>query len=209
MNVFRLIDQTKRVGRSLVLKRAVHIAFLTFTISLLISSLFQFVFALWISLILLILVVLIGIAFDIVGTAVTAAVEAPFHAMGANKIKGSKQSIFLIRHADQVANFCNDVVGDICGTIGGAIIAGISVQIISKYAFLPEKLTGAAAIGFVAALTVGGKALGKAYAIERANQIVFSVGKLLYFFKILNLDIKKRKRRHYKKGSIRRKGRKN
>ncbi|MGV3487711.1 MAG: hypothetical protein ACO1OC_03895, partial [Tuberibacillus sp.] len=34
----------------------------------------------------------------------------------------------------------------------------------------------------VAAITVGGKALGKTFAINNATQIIFQVGRLLHFF---------------------------
>jgi hypothetical protein len=166
--------------------RAVKIALLTFTISLLISYTFQFSLVLWVSGLILLVILLTGIIFDIIGTAATAASEVPFHAMGADKIKGSKQALYLIRHADKVASFCNDVVGDISGTVNGAMVASISftlVKMVEMHFILPDKLIGAVAIAFIAALTVGGKSLGKSYAINNANQIIFSVGKLLYFFK--------------------------
>ena len=159
--------------------RIAKIALFTFTFSLVISFLFQFSLALWFSLVVLFFVVVIGIGFDLIGTAVTAASEPPFHAMGADRIAGSRQAIYLIRHADRVANICNDVVGDIAGTIGGAIIASIGVKLSALLVFLPEKLVGAMAIALIAALTVGGKGLGKSYAIRNANRIVFTVGKLL------------------------------
>ncbi len=163
--------------------RAFKIGLLTFVISLFISYTFQFSLNFWVSAIILLIVLFTGILFDVVGTSVTAASEVPFHAMAADKVKGSKQAIYLIRHADKVANICNDVVGDICGTVSGALVVSISVVLIRNIAFLPEGLIGAASIAFIAALTVGGKALGKSFAISQADRIVFSVGKILYLFK--------------------------
>lgn len=185
-------------------KQATKVAALTFVISLVISLIFQSSFAPWISVLLLILVVALGILFDIVGTAVTAANETPFHAMGADKVHGSKQAVLLIRQADKVANFCNDVIGDISGTIAGAIIAGIVLEFTHRRSFLPRDLLNSMAIALVAALTVGGKSFGKSYAIEKANQIVLGVGRLVAFLKFIRLESKKGKR---KVRSNKRKGR--
>ena len=177
------------------LGRAGKVALLTFVISLVISLLSQNQLTLWISFVTLFLVIITGIIFDIIGTAVTAATEAPFHAMGADRVKGSKQAIYLIRHAAKVANFCNDVVGDIAGTISGAVIAGIALHFITKDQILPSDLIKAGAIAFTAALTVGGKALGKSYAIEKANQIIFTVGKILVVLKLVDFELKRVKHR--------------
>ena len=62
----------------------------------------------------LILVVVIGIIFDIIGVAVTVADEDEFHAKASKKVDGAKTSVKLIRNSAKVANFCGDVVGDIC-----------------------------------------------------------------------------------------------
>lgn len=178
--------------------RAVKVALLTFTISLFISYSFQFSLVFWVSILILLVILLTGIIFDIIGTAATAASEVPFHAMGADKVNGSKQAIYLIRHADKVASFCNDVVGDISGTINGAIVASISynlAKMVKTYLSLPDNLIGAVAIALIAALTVGGKALGKSYAINNANQIIFYVGKLLFYLKFDGFRTSKNKRK--------------
>ncbi len=65
----------------------------------------------------LILVILIGIVFDLIGVATTVAKEEEFHSMAAKKIHGSKKAIKLIRNSPKVSNFCADVVGDICRSI--------------------------------------------------------------------------------------------
>ena len=81
----------------------------------------------------LIIIIFIGILFDIIGVAVTAADEPPFHAMSANKQKGSKEAVILIRNADIVSNFCNDVIGDIAGTLSGAAGATLVYRILRFY----------------------------------------------------------------------------
>lgn len=158
-----------------------------------VTLLFQFSIALWMMVVILMVVLIAGIIFDIVGTAATAADEAPFHAMGADKVPGSRQAVFLVRHADQVANFCNDVVGDVAGTIGGALIASIVLEFVRRNTFFSKDILSVLAISFVAAFTVGGKSLGKYYAINQANRIVFMAGKILSFFKIGEKKSKKKK----------------
>ena len=69
------------------------------------------------AILILILVIFIGIIFDIIGVAVTVANEEEFHAKATKKVKGSKDSIKLIKKAPKVANICADVIGDICRSI--------------------------------------------------------------------------------------------
>lgn len=69
------------------------------------------------AILILIFVIAIGIIFDIIGVAVTVANEHEFHAKASKKIKGSKDSIKLIKNAPKVANICADVIGDICRSI--------------------------------------------------------------------------------------------
>ena len=138
---------------------------------------------------------IVNILFDIIGTSVTAAKEAPFHAMAADKVAGSKQAIYLIRRADRVANFCNDVIGDIAGTIGGVLIAGICLALVKNHSFLKEQFLNPFAIALVAAVTVGGKSLAKSYAMSHANEVVFFVGKLLAFLKVADFNPKRSKKK--------------
>ncbi len=69
----------------------------------------------------LILVILVGILFDLIGVATTIAKEEEFNSMAAKRIRGSKQAIKLIRNSPKVSNFCADVVGDICGVLSRII----------------------------------------------------------------------------------------
>lgn len=127
------------------------------------------------------LIVLIGIFFDIIGIAVTAADETPFHAMASRKLFGARRAIKLIRNANKVSSICNDVVGDICGVISGTASALIVVRISQNLNLLETTLAGLSVSGMVAALTVGGKAFGKTYAIGNSNFIVYKVGVVLQF----------------------------
>ncbi|HZG55381.1 CNNM domain-containing protein [Paenibacillus sp.] len=128
-------------------------------------------------------IVCIGILFDMMGIASASANERPFHAMAAEKVPGAKQSIFIVRNADRFSNFCNDVVGDICGIISGTASALVVVKMIGSAPEGEGWLTAAATVVFsavVSALTVGGKAVGKSFAIHYSIPIVLWIGRLFY-----------------------------
>jgi len=129
----------------------------------------------------LLLVILIHILFDIVGIAATAASEAPHHARAANKVHGARQSVFLVRNADLVANFANDIVGDVTGTLSGAMAASIVLDIMRYYPGLAETeiWLNTLMLALVASITVTGKAVGKSLAIREANEIIGLVGGIL------------------------------
>ena len=135
-----------------------------------------------ISIIVVLIIVIVGIVFDMIGIAVAAAEETPFHAMASKKCYGAKQSIILIRNADRVANFSNDVVGDICGVISGTASALIVTQVASMNTVTDSVLFGLLMSGAVASLTVGGKALGKSFALKNSNYIIYKVSVILEFF---------------------------
>ena len=80
----------------------------------------------------LLVIVLLGIAFDILGVAVTAADEKPFHSMAARKVPGAREAINLLRNAERVSSICNDVVGDICGVVSGSASATIAALILAN-----------------------------------------------------------------------------
>ena len=80
----------------------------------------------FLSVIILIAVVLIGIIFDIIGIAVTIAPEEDFHAKATKKAEGAKTSLNLIKNATKVANFCADVIGDICRSCEGCNKCNVS-----------------------------------------------------------------------------------
>lgn len=130
-------------------------------------------------LLVLLAIIFVGIAFDILGTAVTAAQEGPFHAMAAKKVYGAREAIRLVRNADRVANFSNDLVGDICGTVSGAVGASIVFQLVTSHPHINEVYMSTVAIGMISALTVGGKAYAKTYAMKDAEEIVLLAGKVL------------------------------
>lgn len=135
-----------------------------------------------VSLIILLTVIMVGIAFDIIGVAATSAADTLFHAMASDKVPGAKESIFLVKNAEKVSNFCNDVVGDICGIVSGSISSFVLVAINSGGVDGKSLYASFLMTAGVSSLTVGGKALGKYFAIAYNNQIVFLAGRILHFF---------------------------
>lgn len=131
--------------------------------------------------VILLSIVLIGILFDIIGVAVTSADETPFHAMAARKVPGARESIRLLRQAEKVSSICNDVVGDICGVVSGSASATIAVQLLQNFAFSWPRVVSLVMSALVAGLTVGGKAIGKTFAVNSSTHIVHFVGKVLYY----------------------------
>ena len=127
--------------------------------------------------------IFIGIIFDIIGVSVTATSEVPFHSLASHRVRGAKEAIVLIRNADKVGNFCNDVIGDIAGIVSGSATTAIVVMLNSFSTGNHEFILSIVLAGLVAALTVGGKAIGKGIAISNCNSIIFMVGKIISFIK--------------------------
>ena len=128
-------------------------------------------------------IVMLGIIFDIIGVAVTSADEKPFHSMAARKVPGALESIQLLRNAEKVGSICNDVVGDICGVISGSASATIAAQILSNFEFTWPRIVSLIMSSLVAGFTVGGKAIGKSFAIGSCTTIVHGVGRVIWWFK--------------------------
>ncbi len=129
--------------------------------------------------VILLLFIAIGIVFDIIGMAATSATEKEFHSMAAKKVSGAKEAVWLSRNASKVSSICNDVVGDISGIISGATGAIIIARLTTGMAFFPSLIISLTITGIIAALTIGGKAIGKGFGIGYSVKIVFAVGCLL------------------------------
>ena len=129
----------------------------------------------------LLAIILVGIIFDIIGMAVATADEKPFHSMAARKVPGAQASIRLLRNAERVSSICNDVVGDICGVVSGSASATIAAQILRSMDFGWPQIISLLMSALCAGLTVGGKAIGKTFAVNSATEIVHTVGKLIYW----------------------------
>ena len=129
----------------------------------------------------LVIFILIGIIFDVVGVAVTAADIKPFNSMNSRKIKGADIAVLFKKNADKVSNFCCDVVWDICGVISGAAGTAIAAILITKYHMHPL-FTGLFITAIISSLTIGGKAIGKSLAINKGDIILYGFAKMIYPF---------------------------
>ena len=134
------------------------------------------------SFVILLIIVLVGIVFDIIGVAVTSADEAPFHSMAARKVPGSQEAIRLLRNAERVSSICNDVIGDICGVVSGSASAAIAAQLLARFEWTVPTLMGLLMSALVSGLTVGGKAIGKTFAVNSSTSIVHFAGKCICIF---------------------------
>ena len=143
----------------------------------------------------LLAIILIGIIFDVIGMAVASADEKPFHSMAARKVPGAMQAIRLLRNAERVSSICNDVVGDICGVVSGSASATIAAQILQSNDFSWPQLVGLLMSALCAGLTVGGKAIGKTFAVNSATTIVHMVGKFIYWLSHIPALFRKKKNR--------------
>lgn len=130
--------------------------------------------------VILLVIVLIGIIFDVIGMAVASADEKPFHSMAARKVPGAQEAISLLRNAERVSSICNDVVGDICGVVAGSASATVAAQLLLMVDTAWPRSIMLAMSALVAGLTVGGKAIGKTFAVNSCTTIVHTVGKLIY-----------------------------
>lgn len=136
----------------------------------------------WIAVLILLLIIFCGIVFDVIGMAVTTADEAPFHSMAAKNIKNAGLAINLIKSKDKVSNFCNDVIGDICGIVSGSASAAVVAYILKALPSVGNFLLTLLITATVAALTVGGKAMGKSIAIKHSNSIVYFAARVISVF---------------------------
>jgi len=127
--------------------------------------------------------IIVGIVFDVIGIAVTAAVEAPFNSMATRRQRGASESLRLVKNANRVTCYCNDVIGDVTGIVSGTTAALIAARLMEG--FNTENIIFPIAISaIVTGLTVGGKAIGKTLAFNKSTEIVLSVGKLFNILRI-------------------------
>ena len=142
----------------------------------------------------LLVIILIGILFDIIGVSVTAAEEKPFHSMAAKKVPEAREALKMLRRAERVSSFCNDVVGDICGVVSGSAAAVIAAKAITGMSPGLGSVVQLLLSAVVAGLTVGGKAFGKSIAMNNSTAIIHAAAKVMYLVKSLPGRLIRRKR---------------
>lgn len=158
-----------------------------------VTSLFVESAGLLVALLSLIVLVMIGIIADVIGTAVTSADEQPFIAMASKRILGAKQALQLIRKAERVSSILNDVVGDIVGIISGSAGSVIAVYLVSLG--MRSAIASMLITAFTSAFMIGGKAYGKGLAIDNSGRIVLLVGRVMAVFEKKSKTKRKKKTR--------------
>ena len=170
--------------RNKTIRWVVTIFFVTIVVSGLISLLSDYIMSvsgIVVAFLILMAIILIGIIFDIIGVAVASADEKPFHSMASRKVPGAQDAIKLLRNAERVSSICNDVVGDICGVVSGSASATIAAQVLTHFDFGWPQVVSLVMSALVAGFTVGGKAIGKTFAMNSCTKIISFVGRLLYY----------------------------
>ena len=137
--------------------------------------------SLFIAILITFLFILLGIIFDIIGVAVTSGDEVAFHSMSSRKVKGGKIGVKLMKNTSKVSSVCCDVIGDVCGIVSGTS-GVVIVTLIIKLTDLNELLVSLLVTGLISSLTIGGKALGKGFAVNKSKEIVTVVSRILSFF---------------------------
>ena len=143
----------------------------------------------------LLVIILVGILFDVIGMAVATADEKPFHSMAARKVPGAQEAIRLLRNAERVSSICNDVVGDICGVVSGSASATIAAQILRNFDFTWPQIISLLMSALAAGLTVGGKAIGKSFAVNSCTSIVHGVGRVIHALRNFPKLFRKKKKK--------------
>lgn len=137
--------------------------------------------SLWLGIIVTLFFVFLGILFDIIGVSVTSADEKVFHSMSSRKVKGANVAVKFKKNADKVSSFCCDVIGDVCGIISGAATTSIAATLVLDFK-LNALLTSITVAAIIASITIGGKAIGKSFAINKSNIILYEFAKIISNF---------------------------
>ena len=184
-NLIEVTKKKEKVKKENIDKKwiatVVIVAFLTsFTLSF-ISEMTIPNLSLWLGILVTLFFIFLGIFFDIIGVSVTTADEAVFHSMSSRKVKGANIAVKFKKNADKVSSFCCDVIGDVCGIISGAAGTTIAAILVTQFKFntLFKSITVAA---IIAAITIGGKAIGKSFAINKSNIVLYEFAKFISNF---------------------------
>ena len=95
----------------------------------------------------------------------------------------SKRAVTFCRNATKLGSIFADVIGDICGIVSGAAGTVLVVYIAANKGTVWEIIVSIGISALIGALTVGGKAISKHFAIKYNKQIVFGFAKFTTFFK--------------------------
>ena len=184
-NLIEVTKKKEKVKKEHIDKKwiatVVIVAFLTsFTLSF-ISEMTIPNLSLWLGILVTLFFIFLGIFFDIIGVSVTTADEKVFHSMNSRKVKGANIAVKFKKNADKVSSFCCDVIGDVCGIISGAAGTTIAAILVTQFKF-NTLFTSITVAAIIAAITIGGKAIGKSFAINKSNIVLYEFAKFISNF---------------------------
>ncbi len=162
----------------------ITVFFISFALTVLFSFLTEIAVkdsAAFVCVMVLFVLLILNIGCDLLANAIMSCSPEAYHAMASKKIKGAKRAVVFCRNASKLSSIFADVIGDICGIVSGAAGAALAVHL----AFNGTTGQLIASIGVsavIGALTVGGKALFKHFAVTFNKQIVFGFARFTTFF---------------------------
>lgn len=136
----------------------------------------------WVCVIVLLVLLVLNIGCDVLANAIISCTPDAFYAMASNKIKGAKRSVTFCRNASKLGSIFADVIGDICGIVSGAAGAALAVIVAVNGGSTKQIIASIVVSAIIGALTVGGKALFKHFAIKYSHGIVFGFARFTTFF---------------------------
>ncbi len=137
----------------------------------------------YICVIVLLILLILNIGCDVLANAIISCKVDAFHAMASNKIKGAKRAVTFCCNATKLSSIFADVIGDICGIVSGAAGAVLGIIIAGDGGATIKLVSAIGVSAVIGALTVGGKAIFKHFAIKYNKQIVFGFARFTTFFK--------------------------
>ncbi len=137
----------------------------------------------YVCVIVLLILLILNIGCDVLANAIISSKPEAFHAMASNRIRGAKRAVSFCRNATKLSSIFADVIGDICGIVSGAAGAVLGTIIAGDSGTVIKLVCAIGVSSVIGALTVGGKAIFKHFAIKYNKQIVFGFAKFTTFFK--------------------------
>lgn len=178
-------NRKKRVPQWLIW--GFSILFLSFGLTVIFSFLTELVIdensPAFICVVVLLVLLLLNISCDVLANAIIACKPESFLAMASNRIRGAKRAVYFCRNASRLGSIFADVIGDICGIVSGAAGAALATIIAVSGEGYIKIITSILVSAVIGALTVGGKAIFKHFAIKYSKNIVFGFAKFTTFFK--------------------------
>lgn len=132
---------------------------------------------------LIVVLVLIGVLFDMMGLAVSSSDPVPLRSMASRKVRGAKHALHLVDNAHKVSSIFNDIVGDSIGIITGVCGAALAAELASGLNGYARIGVAVAVSAVIAAMTIGGKAAMKSVAMRHSTRIVLAIGKFMSLFR--------------------------